>query len=417
MTTGSATLLDVFVLAPVGLVEIDEDGRVVVANAAARKLFAPFTAGDTLADLFAALASVAPDLASRVRSYDGPRGVIVDSMELLAPHDHRAVYLSLVKVAAGRVVAVATDASGLADARLQVAQLQQRLRAVEGAVRDYAIFTVSVNGTIDSWNESAERVHQWPLAEIVGQPLATLLPTDASAVAHVQDALSLAARDGWSEEEGERARRDGTTFWANTIITALRGANDVVLGYSVVTRDVSERRKRDEVSREDASSTTDYLTGVSTRRAFFDVAGSEVSRGRRYGQPLSLLLVDPDRVRELVEAHGDAFANEWLRAIASVCRQESRTTDIVGRVGGEEFAVLLPSTELSGGLVLAERIRERMQRHVFQGEHQGVRCTLSVGVAELTDNVTSVDGLLTAGATAVGRAKQAGMNLVVGYDA
>ena len=100
-----------------------------------------------------------------------------------------------------------------------------------------------------------------------------------------------------------------------------------------------------------------------------------------------------------------------------MCRQESRTTDIVGRVGGEEFAVLLPSTELSGGLVLAERIRERMQRHSFQGEYQGVRCTLSVGVAELSDEVTSVDGLLTAAATAVERAKQAGMNLVVGYDA
>ena len=85
MTTGSATLLDVFVLAPVGLVEIDENGRVEVANASARKLLAPFTPGDTLDDLFAALAAVAPDLASRVRSYDGPRGVIVDSMELLAP--------------------------------------------------------------------------------------------------------------------------------------------------------------------------------------------------------------------------------------------------------------------------------------------------------------------------------------------
>jgi len=147
------------------------------------------------------------------------------------------------------------------------------------------------------------------------------------------------------------------------------------------------------------------------------VASSEVARGRRYGQPLSLLLVDPDRIRELVEQRGQSFSDEWLRAIAWVCRQESRTTDVVGRVGGEEFAVLLPSTELSGGLVLAERIRERMQRHLFQGEYQGVRCTLSVGVAELSDEVTSVDGLLTAASTAVQRAKQAGMNLVVGYDA
>ena len=79
--------------------------------------------------------------------------------------------------------------------------------------------------------------------------------------------------------------------------------------------------------------------------------------------------------------------------------------------------MLLPSTELSGGLVLAERIRERMQRHVFPGESQGARCTLSVGVAEVQDEIASVEGLLAASATAVERARQAGMNLVVGFDA
>jgi diguanylate cyclase (GGDEF)-like protein len=137
----------------------------------------------------------------------------------------------------------------------------------------------------------------------------------------------------------------------------------------------------------------------------------EVARARRYSQPLSLLLVAPDNFRDISVLHGEDFANEWLRTIAGVCRQESRTTDVLGRVGGEEFAVLLPSTELSGGLVLAERIRERMQRHVFTGDVQSVRCTLSVGVAEVTDDITSVDALIASASTAVERARQAGMNL------
>jgi len=410
-------LLDLFVLAPVGLVAIDEDGRVGMANLAARRLLTPFTGAGSLEDLFLALATVVPDLAARVRAYDAPRGVIVEGLDLLAPGEQHGVQLALVKVAPGRIVAVATDAGNLAEAVGTIHRLEQRLRAVEGAVRDYALYTVTTDGKVDSWNEASERVHQWSTADILGKSIAVLLPSELSGDAHVQDTLTLAARNGWCEEEGNRARRDGTTFWANTVVTALRGADGSTIGYSVVTRDLSDRRKLDEVTREDAASTTDYLTGVSTRRAFFDVAGSEVARGRRYGQPLSLLLVDPDRIRELVEQRGQSFSDEWLRAIAWVCRQESRTTDVVGRVGGEEFAVLLPSTELSGGLVLAERIRERMQRHLFQGEYQGVRCTLSVGVAELSDEVTSVDGLLTAASTAVQRAKQAGMNLVVGYDA
>ncbi|MBL0171806.1 MAG: GGDEF domain-containing protein [Gemmatimonadaceae bacterium] len=409
-------LLDLFVLSPVGLVEVDEEGKVEVANLAARNLLTPFTRDGTLDDLFSALGSVAPDLAARVRGYAAPRGVIVESIELIAPGVGRGVQLSLVKVSPTRIVAVATDASGLAHARGLVAQLEQRLQAVEGSVRDYAIYTITGEGIVASWSAAAERVHQWSAADMVGRSAAMLLAGDAGGDAHVQEALSLAARNGWSEEEGYRLRSDGSSFWATTIVTALRGADGEAVGFTVVTRDLSERRKFEEAVRDDATSNTDYLTGASTRRAFFDVASSEVARARRYGQPLSLLLVAPDNFRDIVDSHGEEFASEWLRSIANICRQESRTTDVLGRVGGEEFAVLLPSTELSGGLVLAERIRERMQRNVFPGELKGLRCTLSVGVAEVLDEITTVEGLLAASATAVERAKLAGMNLVVGYD-
>ena len=408
-------LLDLFVLAPVGLVEVDEEGRVEVANLAARNLLTPFTRGGTLEDLFAALGSVAPDLAARVRSYEPPRGVIVESMELLAPGESRGVHLALVKVAPGRIVAVATDASGLANARGLVARLEQRQRAIEGAVRDYAIYTVNADGVVDSWSEAAERIHHVSAGDAVGKSTTQFFPDD-SAEAHINETLAQAAKTGWCEDEGYRQRGDGSTFWASTVVTALRGADGEAVGFSIVTRDLTERRQYEEAMRGDASSTTDYLTGASTHRAFFDVAMSEVARARRYGQPLSVLLVSPDHFRDIKDAQGESFADDWLRAIAGVCRQESRTTDVVGRVGGEEFAVLLPSTELSGGLVLGERIRERMQRHVFPGETSGIRSTLSVGVAEVTDGIKTVDLLLGASATAVSRARQAGMNLVVGFD-
>lgn len=408
-------LLDLFLLSPVGLVELNEDGRVEVANLAARRLLSPFTPTGSLEDLVGALNTIAPDLSARVRGFDSPRGVIVDSVELLAPGSQHGVFLSLVKVATGRIVAVATDAAELANARGLVNRLEQRLHAVEGAVREYAIYTIDREGRIDSWSEAAERVHQWPASVVVGQAMTVLLPADHGET-YLQDTLALAARNGWCEEEGHRQRQDGTLFWSNTVITALRGASGEARGFSVVTHDQSERRRLEEQVRDDASSTTDYLTGVAARRAFFDVAQSEVARARRYGQPLTMLLVDPDHFQDTVQQHGEGFANEWLRAIAWVCRQESRTTDVVGRVGGEAFAVLLPSTELSGGLVLAERIRERMQRHVFAGDYQGARCTLSIGVAEVSEGITGVDGLMTTAGTAVERARQAGMNLVVGYD-
>ena len=120
-------LLDLFLLSPVGLVEVDESGRVEVANLAARHLLTPFTKTGSLEDLFNTLADVAPDLSARVRGYDGPRGIIVENLELLAPAQHSGVFLSLVKVNAGRIVAVATDASSLASSRGIVSRLSQRI--------------------------------------------------------------------------------------------------------------------------------------------------------------------------------------------------------------------------------------------------------------------------------------------------
>jgi diguanylate cyclase (GGDEF)-like protein len=260
-------------------------------------------------------------------------------------------------------------------------------------------------------------VHQWSAADAIGQSLAICAPNSNAGEGHVQQTLSLASRNGWCEEEGFRVRRDASTFWASSIVTALRAQDGSATGYVVVTHDLSERKKLEQSLTEEQASSTDYLTGVSTRRGFFEVASAEIARARRYGHPLSLLLVDPDRLRELNETYGTEFGDECLRALAWVCRQESRTTDVVGRVGGEEFAVLLPSTELSGGLVLAERIRERMARHVFPGDTREVTCTVCVGVVELSDEAPSVDGMLALGDTAVQRAKQAGRNLVVGYDA
>jgi len=409
-------LLDLFLLAPVGLVEVDEHGQVAVANLAARRLLTPFTQAGAFDNLFVALSDVAPDLAARVRSFEGSRGIVVEQHELLLADPPAGVALSLVKVAPDRTVAVINDAAGLATARTTVSQLEQRLRAVEGAVRDYAFYTLNREGLIDSWSVAAERVHQWSPSAIIGKSMTLLLPQESAAEGHLSDTLQLAAHNGWCEEEGHRARQDGSTFWASTVVTALRGASGETTGFSVISHDVSERRKLEEQVRGDAASNTDYLTGVLARRAYFDVAQSEVARARRYAQPLTMLLIDPDHFRSLVDQHGEAFGNEWLRTIAWVCRQESRNTDVVGRVGGEAFAVLLPSTELSGGLVLAERIRERMQRHVFGGEQQGVRATLSIGVAEVTEPITSVDALLATAGTAVDRARQAGRNLVVGYD-
>lgn len=182
-----------------------------------------------------------------------------------------------------------------------------------------------------------------------------------------------------------------------------------------------ERRQRETPPWGMATDDRDWVTGMLGRRRFLEAATAEVARARRYGHPLTLLLIDPDGFRPLVDRLGEAFGAAWQAAIADACQVESRATDTAGRVGGEAVAMLLPSTDLSGGLVLAERIRERVQRHAPAGDGTDAdgadpRPTVSIGVAELSEALDSVEALLASAQVAVERARQAGSNLVVGYD-
>lgn len=408
-------LSDLFLLSPVGLIELDVEGRITGASLAARRLLASVApSADTVDDLFALLQVMAPGVLAHVRSAGADRGVVLDQEPILM--EGRGILLSLVSLGQHRLIGLVADATPLAVAQAKAEQCEQQLRAFHDSVREHAVYAVDEDGRITQWSAAAERVHQWRPADVLGRSATMLFPATAGSEEHLRESLRLAAQNGWCEEEGQRLRQDGTSFWASTVVTALRNREGRPVGYSVLSHDASDRRRLEDRVRGDESSPTDALTGVASLRAFYDVAQSEVARARRYGQPLTLLLIDPDQFRRVVDVQGQSFGEEWMRTLAGICRQESRTTDVVGRVGGEGFAVLLPSTELNGGLVLAERIRERMQRHVVP-DHIGSRLTVSVGVAEVCDAVPSVDALLEAGGTAVDRARKSGMNLVVGFDA
>jgi PAS domain S-box-containing protein len=107
---------------------------------------------------------------------------------------------------------------------------------------DYAIFMLDPEGRVASWNAGAQRIKQYAADEIIGRHFSTFYPPDAIARDWPQTELAIAAREGRFEDEGWRLRKDGTRFWANVIITALRGPDGGLRGYAKVTRDITERR-------------------------------------------------------------------------------------------------------------------------------------------------------------------------------
>jgi diguanylate cyclase (GGDEF)-like protein len=161
--------------------------------------------------------------------------------------------------------------------------------------------------------------------------------------------------------------------------------------------------------------TTDIMTGVNNRNHFLQLLYHEFARARRYRTPLSLLVFDLDFFKQINDGYGHAAGDEALRAFARAAGECLRDMDVLGRLGGEEFGILLPSTLIDQAEVVAERIRSAVAGIAIRTEYGTVRFTTSVGVAqsEEGDDEGSVDVLLARADAALYAAKAAGRNRVV----
>jgi diguanylate cyclase (GGDEF)-like protein len=158
---------------------------------------------------------------------------------------------------------------------------------------------------------------------------------------------------------------------------------------------------------------TDDLTGLANRRAFMELGRSALDQARRYERPLSMITFDIDLFKKINDTHGHGAGDETLRRIAQALRAAARVSDTTGRLGGEEFGVLLPETSIVEAEVLAERLRRDIAE--LRIEHQGVmmKITCSFGVVEQNALTPDFDSLLRAADGALYRAKDAGRNRVI----
>jgi diguanylate cyclase (GGDEF)-like protein len=158
----------------------------------------------------------------------------------------------------------------------------------------------------------------------------------------------------------------------------------------------------------------DPLTGVLNRRALDGPLTRELKAGLRYGTPACLLLVDLDYFKTVNDLLGHVAGDDVLRGVAALMQDTVRNVDSVGRYGGEEFAVVLPHTDLDQAQALAERIRATIERHAFKLEDGHVRITASIGLAALHDSaIATVGDWISAADSALYEAKSRGRNLVV----
>jgi len=174
--------------------------------------------------------------------------------------------------------------------------------------------------------------------------------------------------------------------------------------------DISEHKRLETELR--TLATTDYLTGIYNRRTVMELSRQEYDRARRYHEPLALLIMDIDHFKLVNDNFGHAAGDEALCALVNCCIECLRGHDILGRMGGEEFLLILPHTSMSEALQVAERLRHRVAEIPIIHEGTSFKITVSLGVSQLEATDTNIEAIIRKADTALYRAKQRGRNLV-----
>ena len=165
--------------------------------------------------------------------------------------------------------------------------------------------------------------------------------------------------------------------------------------------------------------TTDPLTKLKNRRAFFDIGQGHFALARRHGTNLSVLMIDIDHFKRINDTYGHQGGDEVLIGVGQILEHSTRTEDIVARLGGEEFSILLPDTNRLGAVVLAERVRSAIEEEQFNiANLRQISLTISAGVASFgVDGRENLEQLINIADKRLYLAKQSGRNRIVASDA
>lgn len=158
---------------------------------------------------------------------------------------------------------------------------------------------------------------------------------------------------------------------------------------------------------------TDALTGLNNRRSFFETGSAILLNARRYERPLSVVMLDLDNFKAINDTYGHSTGDEVIKAVANTLRQGRRESDITGRLGGEEFAILLQETDIETALDLIENLRKEVQQIIVNSEDKQVGVTASFGIAELDAQCDTLGKLIANADRALYQAKEQGRNRVV----
>jgi diguanylate cyclase (GGDEF)-like protein/PAS domain S-box-containing protein len=222
--------------------------------------------------------------------------------------------------------------------------------------------------------------------------------------------LNLTLMDGVRREVEEFFFRKGGERFPVRIVATPMMDDAMLVGAEVIFQDITKQKAMEaELTR---LATTDPLTGLANRRHFMKQMELELARIHRFSEAAALLMLDLDHFKHINDNHGHAWGDAVLRAFSKSLLQHLRKTDLAGRLGGEEFAILLPGTDLEAARVFAEELRQRISGMSLETGTLALKVTVSIGITRLERDDILSDAALARADAALYRAKQAGRDRV-----
>ncbi len=416
-------LMQFLYLAPVGLVQAGLDGEIVMINPISAQLLMPLSPDGCLTNLFTALESVAPDLRLQCEQYPRSNGMVFEGLHIHLRASDRVrgtpqiLSLTLLKLDDAHVMAVISDVTAEMRRERQLRQSDAWLNAILTRISDYALAAIDRDGRLCDWNDSIARVTGFG-EHIIGSPYSVFYPKDAMTTEHLLDRLREADNNGWSMDEGLRLRADGSQFWCSALIAPVPdreafGDDPHAPAYCLILRDISDKRAATEKRRQAAF--CDHLTALANRRAFFEAAELELERAAHTPRSLALIVFDADHFKGINDRYGHPAGDSVLCDLANALRDTFRAVDTVARLGGEEFAVLLPSTGIEQALLVADRLRAQVATRLVAVDGVEIAYSVSAGIAVFDGGVSNaggIDALIKRADEALYLAKAQGRNRV-----
>lgn len=293
-------------------------------------------------------------------------------------------------VGQARSLARAGETLARQSAELERATVVRQMAAIVESSND-AIFGRDLDGNIVSWNPAAQRLYGYSAEEIMGQPNMLLIPPEGAAEA--RDIMDRVSRGELVQNiETIRLRKDSKPVDVSLTVSPIRDANGEVVGVSTIARDIGEKKRAEELRK---LALLDELTALNNRRGFMLLADHQSNVARRDKKPMTLLFIDLNNLKTINDNFGHKDGDRAISDTAAVLKQTFRESDILGRVGGDEFCVLMTSE----GELDVETPLARLQTNVELHNAQGIRpykLSLSVGRANYDpSNPVSIDELMT----------------------